>query len=64
MTDYKSIVIREGLSFGEGRAGTKADSGIPTSTAKLERPARKEDINETHARHRHSLWRARFTSGG
>ena len=31
---------------------------------KLERPAREEEVHETHAHHRHSLRRARCTSGG
>jgi hypothetical protein len=31
---------------------------------KLECPAGEEEVHETHARHRHSLRRARRTSGG
>jgi hypothetical protein len=31
---------------------------------KVERPASEEAIHETHAHHRHSLWRARCTKGG
>jgi hypothetical protein len=31
---------------------------------KLERPPREEEVHETHAHHRHSLRRARRTSGG
>src|SRR5262249_897915 len=43
---------------------TNAPAQLCVTPHKVERPASEEEVRETHAHHRHSLRRARCTSGG